>query len=286
MLRKSSFSAICLLFVISHVWCQRFEQGSLDFVKHLEKIEAYNECALFLKRYEELYGASDTTYLYQGRMAYFSNNYRASVSYLSQMSDENSSYWDQAQFFLGWQSARLGDLDVAKKSFLNVHSTDPDIEKLKTVELAGIALLEQDLEAYQMLSDDLSETGFDYKKNIEAFDFVYNRIKDKKRKSPFLAGLFSAVVPGAGKFYQGKVGQGTMALAVSAIMGSQAYEGYRKDGTNSARFIIFGSLFSVFYVANIWGSVVAVRVENLHFIEENHETVLLHMHIPIRLHFR
>lgn len=286
MSRSSLLGILFCVFLTLSVDGQRMSSGGLEFVEHLEKIEAYSECALFLRKYEEVYGASDTTNLYQGRMAYFNKQYDQSIGYFSQVSPSNSSYWNQARFYAAWQSANVGKLDQAK-SFLNdVNLVGQGASSLQILQLAGVSLLEKDLRTYESLSSDLNSIGFDYQKNVDAFDFVYDRLKNRKKKSPFLAGLFSAIVPGAGKMYQGKVAEGTMALAVSAIIGSQAYEGYRKDGLESARFIIFGSLFSVFYVANIWGSVVSVRVENLHFNQENHETVLLHMHIPIRLQYR
>lgn len=286
MLKSSLFGALCWIAFSFQVYSQKMSEGGLEFVKHLEKIEAYSECALFLDKYEEVYNASDTTCLYQGRAAYFTKQYHKSISYFKQVSEANQSYWNQSRFYAAWQSANIGELVQAKNFLHEVRASDQVAKSLKTLELAGVSLLERDLKTYESLLFDLNNVGFDFQKNVEAFDFVYDRIKNQQKKSPFLAGLFSTIVPGAGKMYQGNVAEGTMAMAVSAIMASQAYEGYRKDGVESARFIIFGSLFSVFYVANIWGSVVSVKVENLHFNQENHETVLLHMHIPIRLQYR
>ena len=83
--------------------------------------------------------------------------------------------------------------------------------------------------------------------------------KNLKRKSPLLAGIYSAFLPGTGKLYCRKKHQFVTSLLANAAFGYQAYEAGRKDGTNSARFIVSGILFSFFYIGNIWGSVLEAR---------------------------
>lgn len=86
----------------------------------------------------------------------------------------------------------------------------------------------------------------------------YTRYYKACRKSPVLAGLYSAAIPGAGKLYAGKKRQALNMLIMNVGLGLQAYESYSKAGISSARFIVFGGLFSVFYVSNIYGAVKAV----------------------------
>ena len=83
--------------------------------------------------------------------------------------------------------------------------------------------------------------------------------KNLKKKSPLLAGIYSAILPGTGKLYCRKKHQFVTSLLTNAAFGFQAYEAGRKDGTNSARFIATGILFSFFYIGNIWGSVLEAR---------------------------
>ncbi|MEQ8473747.1 MAG: hypothetical protein RIC35_21300 [Marinoscillum sp.] len=284
MSKRSSLFAFFILLLSVNMKAQRFSEGGLGFVKHLENISAYKESLLFLKKYEQAYGESDTTFLYQGRASYFVKDYNQSILYFDQVSENDIDYWNQAQFYAGWQSVRVGDLESAKDYFQNVTS-EKSIRGLKSLELAGLCLLTGDMPQYEQYISNLANIGFEYKTHYEALEFVHERIVNRKQKSPLIAGLMSAAIPGAGKFYNGKAGQGSLSFITSAIMGMQAYEGFRKDGVESARFIIFSSLFSVFYVANIWGSVVGVRVDSMQFNQENYETVLLHMHIPIRLRY-
>ena len=85
--------------------------------------------------------------------------------------------------------------------------------------------------------------------------------------------------------YAGKVGQGIAGLLSTSLFGLQAYEAYRKDGLNSARFIIFGGLFSAFYVANIWGSVFTVKLRRDEFNNAVNKAILVDLHIPLRTIF-
>lgn len=87
----------------------------------------------------------------------------------------------------------------------------------------------------------------------------YNAYKKVLRKSAFVAGTMSMVLPGTGKMYYGQRRQGWNFLFANAVLGIQAYESYRKAGIQSARFITFGSLFSLFYIGNIYGTVKGLK---------------------------
>jgi hypothetical protein len=79
---------------------------------------------------------------------------------------------------------------------------------------------------------------------------------------------------------------GIYSLLISSLLGLQAYEGFQKDGINSVRFILYGSLFSAFYVANIWGSVLSIKMIKNERTEAIHNQILLDLHIPLRTLFR
>ena len=104
------------------------------------------------------------------------------------------------------------------------------------------------------------------------------------RKSPFLAGSMSALIPGLGKVYAGKPRQGVMAFVTSVVLGWQAVEGYQNGGVNDPRFIIFGSLFAIHYVGNIWGSAVAVSVNYQNNYYESKGAVLATVKLSLNKH--
>lgn len=107
-------------------------------------------------------------------------------------------------------------------------------------------------------------------------DFVTPRISELvtrgqqlPRKSPWLAGTLSALIPGTGKVYAGRTSDGLYSLALIGGATWLAYRGFEDDGTSSVKGWLFGSVGTVLYVGNIYGSVVAVRMYNT-----NHEEAL------------
>ena len=80
--------------------------------------------------------------------------------------------------------------------------------------------------------------------------------------SPFLAGILSTIIPGAGRFYTGRIGDALTSFLTVGFAGWQAYDGFRRNGTSSAKGWVFGTLGGVFYVSNIYGSVLSARVYN------------------------
>jgi hypothetical protein len=100
-----------------------------------------------------------------------------------------------------------------------------------------------------------------------------------------VAGIMSAIIPGSGKVYAGKTGQGVITFIQNVALGFQAYEAYRKDGWRSPRFLLYSSLFSFFYVGNIWGSTLTVNVRRQEFNDKINEQILVNMQIPLRTVF-
>lgn len=87
----------------------------------------------------------------------------------------------------------------------------------------------------------------------------YHNYQRIERKSVFLATTYSIILPGSGKFYYGNKRQAWNTFFANFALGIQTYESYRKAGVSSARFIIFGSLFSVFYLSNIYGTIAGLK---------------------------
>ncbi|MYK16651.1 tetratricopeptide repeat protein [Candidatus Poribacteria bacterium] len=81
-------------------------------------------------------------------------------------------------------------------------------------------------------------------------------------RSPFLAGVLSTIVPGAGRLYTGRIGDALNSLLTVGIAGWQAYDGFHRDGISSAKGWTLGTLGGIFYVGNIYGSVISARVYN------------------------
>ncbi|UCC11189.1 MAG: tetratricopeptide repeat protein [candidate division WOR-3 bacterium] len=101
------------------------------------------------------------------------------------------------------------------------------------------------------------------------------------RKSSTLAGLYSAIVPGTGKFYCGRTVDGIQSLATVGVLGWQSYTGFRDDGAGSVKGWVFGVIGGIFYLGNIYGSVVAAEIYN----EEQAERLLQKVRVFVNVNF-
>ena len=101
---------------------------------------------------------------------------------------------------------------------------------------------------------------------------VYHKYADAgarlPTRSPFLAGALSTIVPGAGRLYTGRIGDALNSLVTVGLTGWQAYDGFRRDGLSSVKGWALGTLSSIFYVGNIYGSVISARVYNRNVADE------------------
>jgi len=83
-----------------------------------------------------------------------------------------------------------------------------------------------------------------------------------KRKNRLLACLMSIILPGSGKVYCNQYGNGIFSFAVVSTTGFLAFNGFHKNGVHSVNGWIFGSLCTVFYAGNIYGSGISALAYN------------------------
>ena len=91
---------------------------------------------------------------------------------------------------------------------------------------------------------------------------------DLPTRSPLLAGVLSTIVPGSGRLYTGRFGDTVTTLFTVGLTGWQAYDGFHRDGLSSVKGWTLGTLCGIFYVGNIYGSVISARVYNQHVTDE------------------
>jgi TM2 domain-containing membrane protein YozV len=96
---------------------------------------------------------------------------------------------------------------------------------------------------------------------IENVNTQIDELQKIKSKNVLKAGLLSAALPGAGKMYYGNNGQGFSALITSLLIAAEAYSGFKKQGYNTVHGWTYAGLFSIFYVGNIWGTVIGLKVK-------------------------
>ena len=271
----------------SNTYAQTFEEES-GFINYLFSLKEFEEASFFAESISIKYtgvGRLDSISFFLGKASYETKNVENSVASFLKVT-KNSSFYTESQFFAGFQLAYLGNLDTAHVVFARLSPYDSLIKATQLIELAGVSLLERDFDSFSKYSSKFDGTFYQLKSSEDGLKRYAQDFSSFKAKSPFLAGLFSTVIPGTGKMYAGKLGQGIGNLLVTSLFALQTLEGYRKDGPGSARFIVFGSIFSIFYVANIYGSVYSIKIRRDEFNEKINNAILVDMHLPLRLLFR
>jgi hypothetical protein len=106
-------------------------------------------------------------------------------------------------------------------------------------------------------------------KDSVLFTTFFMKQKQTNYKSLPLAITLSAIVPGAGKVYAGYWQDGLVSFLMTAGNGFQTYRSFNRKGANTALGYLTGGLFALFYSANIYGTVKAVKKKNKALYQKN-----------------
>lgn len=289
-IQKYRFRGLMTLIIITvpFLGFTQIKKDSL-FLQYLINKDQQRDVITLLSELQKKYQDSTQRLLelpYWKGLAYYSlRNLDSSAHYFSKV-HPSSVHRNKALFWAGISYSYLGQTQRAFNSLVSVKTTDSVELATKTFELAGIALLQRNFKAYDSTSQYFSTQYYPLQKQQSNFKDYKELMKQQQRRSPLKAVLLSALIPGAGKIYVGKqLGQGVSTFLQNAFLGLQAYEGLRKGGVTSPRFIVFGSLFSLFYVGNIWGSALSGGIKRQEFNDKIDEQILFDMHIPLRTIF-
>jgi TM2 domain-containing membrane protein YozV len=221
--------------------------------------------------------------------------YRALAFYNQQQLDSAIYYFDKtpathpnylkSRFLTGFAQVFQKRWEAGNQTLGSLKTADTLYRSLQNYELAAVALLRRDTVSFVQRQRQFEGKYFAFSQEEQKLGELYQSVRKFRRKSPVVAGLLSAVVPGSGKMYAGKLGQGIITLIQNVALGFQAYEAYRRDGWKSPRFIVYGGLFTFFYVGNIWGSTLSVHIRRQEFNDKINEQILVNMQLPLRTVF-
>ncbi|MGD0710471.1 MAG: hypothetical protein ABR968_04760 [Bacteroidales bacterium] len=279
---------ILITYSCVHPVSAQFNQSyheQINFAKYLLKNNMPEDCISLLQNEMNIKNCSteqkDTVFNLLGH-AYFDNKaYDSSAYYFSNVSLSDRGE-GESKFLSAYSYTLIQDYSKGIERIKLVDTADVKTKELRNFELSGIYLLSRDTSAFSKQSKSFSYSYNDMneqEKNIVKLD---NDYKNLKHNSGALAGMMSAVVPGLGKVYAGKTGQGLSSFLPVTLMGLMTWEAYKKAGPSSARFILTAGLFSVFYIGNIWGSVLSVSVSRSEKNNEINNQILLNLRIPLQ----
>jgi tetratricopeptide (TPR) repeat protein len=268
--------SFCLLFS-TPLFAQQIHSSDSLFVEYLLEKKYYND-VLYWTQHRQIFP------YYRGLAFYNQLKLDSAIHYFEQVAIQHPNYI-KSKFLEGIGHTFLKRYQKADQVLTQLSTSDSLQTALRNFQLAGVALLERDTLRFVARQQHFNGKYFAFSQEEEKLGENYRLIQHYKHKSPLLAGLMSAVVPGSGKIYAGKTGQGLITFIQNLALGLQTYEAYRRDGWKSPRFLVYSGLFTFFYIGNIWGSTLTVHIRKQEFNDKVNEQILFNMQIPIRTVF-
>lgn len=281
----ASFLLLCSpIFAIAQT-----KKNEFDFVNYLIGKELYEDASFVLTQLLQQNAdpnVQDSSRFLLGHIYFSQKKLTKALQNFNLVENRIEQLYTPAVFFGALSSSYLKDYPIAATKLKSLASPNDNVYQLKILELASINVLQRDFSQYDSLSQLLDSTNYLISPTAQNLAFNKNKLQSIKGKSSLKAGLLSALLPGAGRMYVEKPGQGIYQLIIATLLGIQTWEGYRKDGVRSARFIVYGTLFTSFYIGNIWGSALGVKIYKNEINKTVDNAILMDMHIPLRKFFR
>lgn len=261
-------------------------QDDIDFIMHLMSRGEHDE-ALFLL--EDLTtsrsGMADTLFYLRGWNLYQQKVLLPSAEALLKVS-ATSPLFVKSRFFGAYNMAHAGYVSRGLEVLAGWDElTDGMHLALRNFQLSGMSLLSRDYESFSRRAEQFSGRYHAFSGQESSILLHHQALMDIPSRSPVVAGMLSAAVPGLGKVYAGKAGEGIAGFLYTLAFAATAYDFYRGAGPRSALFIISASVAGIFYVGNVWGSVVAVNRKKYELYNEIDQRILFDLHIPLRSAF-
>lgn len=158
--------------------------------------------------------------------------------------------------------------------------------ELAALQAAGLSLLRGKEDEWLRHSSSFTFGDYALEESERVMSEIGQRRFGTKSKHAGVAALASAVIPGAGKVYAGRLGEGIAAFLTVGSLGAITAENWVRHGNKDWRTILAGSLCATFYLGNIYGSYMSVSVENNDRITAENTAIVYHLHLPLRTVFR
>lgn len=198
----------------------------------------------------------------------------------------NSKLYIESLFLSSYSNAKLNNFEQSQLSLNKIVTEDKKVLNLKNFSLSALSLLRRDNDSFNYYYNQIDSADFLISEEISNLKSIEDKINNYKPKSKLLAGGLSAVVPGLGKVYAGYTREGISSFLICGSLMAVTAENWYKKGLTNWKTILFGSLSTVFYIGNIYGSIVSVKVGYENFNQQTNLQILYNINIPLRNKFK
>ncbi|MCX7987143.1 MAG: hypothetical protein N2662_09415 [Bacteroidales bacterium] len=223
----------------------------------------------------------DSIYFYRG-YAYYQLKQLDSATYNFIKVRNPDSLANKAKFFAIVAAIYNDKPKLCDSISRTVKHTSQIISDLKKVCDLGIALYQSDMEKYRTLSDQISLSSYLLSNEIQGLSRTYETLLNKRKKSPTKAAIFSAIIPGSGKWYLGRKGQAIASFLTVGILGGISAELIAKNGWYNFFSISAITTTAIFYGGNIYGSYYLGKYVNRRLDEKIKQDVQYYIHVAVR----
>lgn len=186
---------------------------------------------------------------FQGlREKYPASAYAIEAGYLEGMSQWKSKQYDRARTTLGVLAEQHPESAYAPRALVVVSLAALDEDRDDGSRRAMARFLER-------------YPGHPGAESVREAEALLNRYRERPEKSPALAGLMSAILPGSGYIYAEHYGDGITALLINGLFIAGTVTAIHNE--NYAVAGIVGGVGVPFYLGNIYGSANAAKKWNL-----------------------
>lgn len=276
------------------------EHSEFRFIRHLVEQQFWGDALHAIVEFEHDYRHTlarkpvlqDSLHFLAGWSAYNRMMLPAAIERFQYIGKTHPSYL-QAVFYTfylrTYQASVQGDREHLLAATGELASAEFSREvhaELQSFQLAGMHLLLRDFPGFESHSGSFTGSFFSMAEEQQRFRQYALELQQADSKSPLVAALMSALVPGSGKMYAGRRGAGISSFLQVAVFGGIFAESLTRSGAGHPRTWAAGSALGLFYVSNIWGSAIAVRITQEEIYEEINQRILFDLHIPLRSVFR
>lgn len=199
---------------------------------------------------------------------------------------EKSSFFYQSAILSSWSNLYLGKPDLAIRDIESTPGIILHDSEVYRLQKAAIHLRQRKFELANKELSDILNSGPFYVQSGNDLQRMAEEALNFKAKSMVVSGILSGIIPGAGKIYAGEKGAGISSFLILAGLGGIAAENIIKSGIESWNSIFFTGLFSIFYLGNIYGSVISIKTYRQRFYEGFDQAVVATVLLPLRDYYR